>query len=74
MRKKEIITEQFRVMAADKKDPGTWYLKAVIDTRKAAEKYLNILRDVSDKYAGLRIEPVTVHQIISVHKKAKART
>ena len=70
MRTKEIITEQFRVMAADKKDPGVWYLKAVIDTRKAAEKYLNILRDVSDKYSELRIETVTV----SVPKKAKART
>ena len=57
-------------MAADKKDPNAWYLKAVIDTRKAAEKYLNILRDVSDKYAGLRIETVTV----SVPKKAKTRT
>ena len=70
MRTKEIITEQFRVMAADKKDPDTWYLKAIIDTRKAAEKYLNILRDVSDKYSELRIETVTV----SVPKKAKART
>lgn len=74
MRTKEIITEEYKVMAADKKDPGVWYLKAVIDSRKAAEKYLDILRDVSDKYAGLRIEPVTVHQIISVPKKAKART
>ena len=70
MRKKDIITEQFRIIAADKKDPGTWYLKAVIDTRKAAEKYIDILRDVSDRYSELRIESVTV----SVPKKAKART
>lgn len=70
MRTKEIITEQFRVMAADKKDPCVWYLKAVIDSRKAAEKYLDILRDVSDKYSGLRIETV----IVPVPKKAKTRT
>ena len=74
MRTKEIITEEHKVMAADKKDPGIWYLKAVIDSRKAAEKYIDVLRDVSDKYAGLRIESVTVHQIISVPKKAKSRT
>lgn len=70
MHTKEIITEKFRVMAADKKDPGIWYLKAVIDSRKAAEKYLDILRDVSDRYSELRIESVTV----SVPKNAKTRT
>ena len=70
MKTKEILTEQFRVMATDKKNPGVWYLKAVIDSRKAAEKYLNILRDVSDRYSELRIESLTV----SVPKNAKTRT
>lgn len=70
MKAKETTAERFHVVAEDKQDPGRWHIKAVVDSRKAAEKYLNILRDVSDRYSTFRIETV----IAPVPKKAKTRT
>lgn len=61
---KEIICTEYKLIYIKKADPGTWFIKCICEKREQAEKYLQILTDVSDTYAELKIVPVTIHKMI----------
>lgn len=61
---KEIISTEYKLIYTKKSDPGTWFIKCICEKREQAEKYLQILTDVSDIYAELKIVPVEIHKMI----------
>lgn len=61
---KEIICTEYKLIYRKKADPGIWFIKCICEKREQAEKYLQILTDVSDIYAELKIVPAEIHKMI----------
>lgn len=61
---KEIICTEYKLIYRKKTDPCTWFIKCICEKREQAEKYLQILTDVSDIYAELKVVPVEIHKMI----------
>ena len=60
----EITCTEYKIMYRKKADPEVWLTKCIVPLREQAEKFINILENVSDIYAELKVEPVTVHKIV----------
>ena len=63
-KQKEVTCTEYKLMYRKKADPGIWFIKCICETEQQANKFLQILLDVSDVYAELKIVPVTVHKMI----------
>ena len=61
---KQIESTEYKLICRKKTDPELWFIKCICKTKPEAEKYMQILKDVSDMYLELKIEPVTIYKMI----------
>lgn len=61
---KEIICTQYKLIYCKKTDPDTWYIKCICESLQQAQKYFQVLTDVSNIYQELKIVPITIHKMI----------
>ena len=61
---KPVYSTEYKLMYTLKTDPATWLLKCTCKTETEAKKFVNILENVSDRYEQLKVEQVTICEIV----------
>ena len=54
------MEQYYKIIYRKKADPDVWFLKCVCRTRDQAERFKDVLEQVSDVYAELKVLPVSV--------------